>query len=449
MKTKNRMRKAGFTLVELIVVIAVLGILGAGAAVGYSGYVKKAAKAADEQLVSQIKYALEVAYVADPSYSGAAAVVLSQDGAKVTPEAAAGENTDPAAQWVSNAMTNAFGANWKSELKLEYDGWNQQISNSLAVFSGWGAEDDTRTAALEALVAEGEEKAVPSFANEVDELYDLIEKTAKDVGSSLGSSGVTLIQSAAGVTTNPENALPTADAFALAWAKEEWTSNTLMGAGNTYDGATVENKQDDADFMSKAVANAGIIKARNVSVATYLRNEKKVDASVCDFIANYTYGYGSTNATSFMKKVPQDIMKSNSFASDLKKVLVDSGTIANTGDADKWIKDNIWPYLGLTANKVGKPTQKGVDLTKTQAYKDGLAYYAMMDTINKTSEAAGSTDDTYWSDMRSAVSAYGQIASGKLTMESLGKLMNGNMGALIIVTPDNGKLKLVSTIETE
>ena len=446
MKTKNRMRKAGFTLVELIVVIAVLGILGAGAAVGYSGYVKKAAKAADEQLVSQIKYALEVAYVADPSYSGAAAVVLSKDAdANVT-----GEADSAAVKWVQTALTNAFGANWKNELKLEYDGWNQQIGNSLAVFSGWGDGDDTeRTAALEALVAAGDEKAVPSFANKVDELFDLIETTSMDVGDKLGKSGVRLLQDAAKVTTDPDSDLCTAEEFALAWAAYEWESDALMDDKGEYDGTTVESNRSNKDFMSKAVANAGIIKARNVSVATYLQNEKKVDASVCDFIANYTYGYGSTNATDYMKKVPQDIMKSNSFADDLKKVLLSSGTIVNANDANAWVKKNIWPYLGLQDVPGSPPTQVNVNLEETQAYKDGLAYYAMMDTINKTSGTAGSTDDTYWNDMRSAVSVYGQIASGKLTLESLRKLMSGNDGAMIIVTPDNGKLKLISTIEAE
>lgn len=51
----NKLRdKAGFTLVELIVVIAIIGILAGIGTVGYSGYIKKANQAADEQLLGYI-----------------------------------------------------------------------------------------------------------------------------------------------------------------------------------------------------------------------------------------------------------------------------------------------------------------------------------------------------------------------------------------------------------
>lgn len=49
--------KAGFTLVELIVVIAILGILAGVAVPAYSGYIKKANEAADYAQLDAIKTA--------------------------------------------------------------------------------------------------------------------------------------------------------------------------------------------------------------------------------------------------------------------------------------------------------------------------------------------------------------------------------------------------------
>lgn len=60
----NKLRdKAGFTLVELVVVIAIIGILAGIGTVGYGGYVKKANEAADQQLLGEVNTAFAAACV--------------------------------------------------------------------------------------------------------------------------------------------------------------------------------------------------------------------------------------------------------------------------------------------------------------------------------------------------------------------------------------------------
>ena len=109
---KNRLGNGGFSLVELIVVIAIMAILAAVAVIGVSVYVDKAAEAADKKTITDIENALILG-----GYDGAYApgTVVGAVGISKDADATA-SNAE-----IEKIMVDAFGANWKSELKLQSD----------------------------------------------------------------------------------------------------------------------------------------------------------------------------------------------------------------------------------------------------------------------------------------------------------------------------------------
>lgn len=119
----NKLRdKAGFTLVELIVVIAILGILAGIGTVGYSGYIKRTNEGLDETLYKDIVYAAEIGKYQNPGATGR--VVVTTSGAS-----AGGANADIIAQW----MSNAFGANWQNAVKYRTEKYANGTYGTIAL----------------------------------------------------------------------------------------------------------------------------------------------------------------------------------------------------------------------------------------------------------------------------------------------------------------------------
>ncbi len=111
----------GFSLVELIVVIAIMAILVGVAVPVYSSYVEKSQKAADIQLVDEIKHALQVAAVGDNWYTtlpgGGLIGTIS-----ITESRIELEGTNKAL--IDNALRATFGDGYADNLSVSYDGWS-------------------------------------------------------------------------------------------------------------------------------------------------------------------------------------------------------------------------------------------------------------------------------------------------------------------------------------
>lgn len=106
----------GFSLVELIVVIAIMAILAAVAVIGVSVYIPKAQQASDEQTINDIKQAFDL--LSNEKPNAVDYVILTTDGA-----------TAKEGGFADEALTAAFGEDWKNEMKLQYKEWTS--SNSM------------------------------------------------------------------------------------------------------------------------------------------------------------------------------------------------------------------------------------------------------------------------------------------------------------------------------
>lgn len=181
---KQQLRnKAGFTLVELIVVIAILGILAGVGTVGYSGYVKQANKAKDIQLAGDVKYALQLAALdSSRDFGNGATVVLSPTDAPVC--SSIGGRGDA----IEAAMAAAFGPDWRG-LRLSYEGWDS--SNAGSVFAEYSGSSF--------------ESKEPELLEDIQTLTDAVDTMLNSVASEGGATALIDLMGGGAFQTYLEN----------------------------------------------------------------------------------------------------------------------------------------------------------------------------------------------------------------------------------------------------
>ena len=176
--------KAGFTLVELIVVIAIMGILAGVGTAGYGGYVKRTNEGLDETLYQSILYAGEIGKYENPGVTGR--VIVSKTGARVEAVGTSG-NADVVKEW----MKNAFGGEWEHTVKYHTDKYANGTYGTIALPSQSVTLTTEQQAQLEKFTQSNlneHEKELADTANNLSKLFN-----TGFLGSKTGAEAVNML----------------------------------------------------------------------------------------------------------------------------------------------------------------------------------------------------------------------------------------------------------------
>lgn len=135
LKLMNKKQKTttnkGFSLVELIVVIAIMAVLVAVLAPAMLRYVENSRKSNDAQAVAGLVTTTQAAIIDNAIGAGAYTITVTGDGCAVAANPA---NAD-AVTAIQAALSDAYGANWATDITLESNTWGSDGHNVAVTFT--------------------------------------------------------------------------------------------------------------------------------------------------------------------------------------------------------------------------------------------------------------------------------------------------------------------------
>ncbi len=273
----KREEAGGFTLIELIVVFAITGVLAAVGTVTYSAYVQRANKAADQQAVADLKYAAQLADIADTSLfgdDGTGLVIITDSGAS-----AYGTYGD-----YETALENSVGD--LDGMKLAYDGYG----TSASAYSTMLANVTALSSYISGTDSEGNPVTYTiSYADVASDLWEEVMEVAKTAANTLGFSdeiAANYAVLAAYVTAKYSSASDMGSAWESGSAYSTTFYNSAYSVANG--GVTTSPYISIGLNLAKAAA----IKAYNEAFAVYLAANYSYDG-IDDDVANLKSDHSS------------------------------------------------------------------------------------------------------------------------------------------------------------